>query len=387
MKKQQKDRLTIEPWHLSTEARLKIFDEAKADGKRIALYFVKEPESTTFRYRCFNTFQATQKSKRWQAVYFFWSEKDTVLNLIKNSDLIILGRQSRWNNIVQSVIESSKKCRIPVLFDLDDLVFDRKYFMTVINTIGEFSNIDYWVPYFDDMNNTAKNVDGFIVTNDYLGNKTKECFGKEYKVIRNSLNDEQLLASDAYLSIKKKDKKSFLIGYFSGSSTHINDFETALPEIFAFLRAHKDAKLKIVGFIQFDSRAKDLLEGGQIIYSPPVDFRRLQREMSEVDVNIAPLVINDFTNCKSELKFFEAAAVETTTIASPSYTFERAIKNGKNGILAGPGEWYNALESLYKNRELNKKIAKKARQYVIGEYSGKRFLDEIESSYDYFARG
>ena len=108
--------------------------------------------------------------------------------------------------------------------------------------------------------------------------------------------------------------------------------------------------------------------------------------MAEVDVNIAPLVLNDFTNCKSELKFFEAAAVETTTIASPSYTFKRAIKDGENGFLAQPGEWYEKLEYLYKHPEENKKIAKRARKYALKHYYGKEFLKEVEAAYDYFAK-
>ena len=38
--------------------------------------------------------------------------------------------------------------------------------------------------------------------------------------------------------------------------------------------------------------------------------------------------------------------------------FEKAIKDGKNGYLANPGEWYGKLEYLYKHPEDNKKISK-----------------------------
>ncbi|MBO7718339.1 glycosyltransferase, partial [Candidatus Saccharibacteria bacterium] len=95
---------------------------------------------------------------------------------------------------------------------------------------------------------------------------------------------------------------------------------------------------------------------------------------------------NDFTNCKSELKFFEAGAVETTTIASPTYAFLKAIENGKNGFLARPGEWYDKLEYLYKHPEENKTIAKQARKYALKHYYGKEFLEEVEAAYDYFTR-
>ena len=103
-------------------------------------------------------------------------------------------------------------------------------------------------------------------------------------------------------------------------------------------------------------------------------------------MNIAPLLVNDFTNCKSELKFFEAAAVETTTIASPTYAFKKAIADGKNGFLAEPGEWYDNLEYLYQHPEENRKIALAAKKYALKHYYGKEFLEEVEVAYDYFAK-
>ena len=378
-------KLAIEPWGTSLEERLRVFEEAKKAGKKIALYFVKAPDSSTFRYRCFNVSQITNESKKWQAVVFFRYETKVVKELIPKSDLLVFGRQSRWDSLIKSVVDEAKVNKIPTLFDLDDLVFDKKYLLLVVNTIGEFSNLEYWAPYFDDINTTGKNVDGFLVTNDFLGEKIKKTFKKPYKVIMNSLNEEQLAASETYLALGVKNgRKTFDIGYFSGSPTHVNDLEVALPEVLAFLENHEDAKLKVVGLMEFDERANKFLENGQIEFLPPVDFRKLQRAMCEVDVNIAPLTINDFTNCKSELKFFEAAAVETTTIASPTYTFKKAIKNGENGFLAQPGEWYEKLEYLYNNPKENAKIAKKAREYVLKNYCGKKFLKEVEEAYEFF---
>ena len=379
-------KLAIEPWGTTLDERVKLFEDAKKAGKKVALYFVKGPDSSTFRYRCFNVMQVTKKSKKWQAVFFSRCESKKVKELIPRSNLLVFGRQSRWDLLIKSVVEEARANKIPVLFDLDDLVFDRKYLLLVTNTIGETSNLDYWAPYFDDIHSTGERADGFLVTNDFLGEKIKETFSKPYKVIMNSLNDEQIAASETYLALGVKEKKGkfFDIGYFSGSPTHVNDLEVALPELLAFLETHEDARLNVVGLMEFDERAGKFLENGQIKFLPPVDFRKLQRVMCEVDVNIAPLTQNDFTNCKSELKFFEAAAVETTTIATSTYTFKKAIKDGENGFLAQPGEWYDKLEYLYNNPTENWKIAKKAREYALKHYCGNAFLKEVEEAYEFF---
>ena len=153
-----------------------------------------------------------------------------------------------------------------------------------------------------------------------------------------------------------------------------------------FLKLHSDTIFEVVGLMNFNEAAKPFLKNGQIRLLPPVDFRKLQRRMAAVDVNLAPLVNNDFTNCKSELKFFEAAAVETTTIASPTFAFKQAIQDGKTGFLARPGEWLDKLEYLYKHPAENRQIALAAKDYCLKTYYGPHFLKTVESAYDSLAK-
>ena len=378
----------LEPWEIDFEERVRDFESAKNDGKKIALYYAKAPDSSTYRYRVYNVYETSRQSKEWRVAFFYRNEIETIESLIPKADLFIYSRQSRWDKKIKKLSLIAKENKIPLLFDLDDSVFDKKYIMTVVNTIGETNNFDFWIPYFDRIQKTAERVDGFLVTNDYLGERIGKNFNKPYRVIRNSLNSAQIAASNAYLRFKKypSEHKKFVIGYFSGSPTHVNDLAVALPEVLEFLDSHKDAVLRVVGLMDFDERIRKYYDRKQIEFVPPVDFRKLQRLMSEVDVNIAPLVINEFTNCKSELKFFEAAIVETTTIASPTYTFKRAISDGKNGFLACPSEWYDKLEYLYKHSEENRKIALVAKKYAMKHYYGKEFLKEVEVAYDYFAK-
>ena len=76
---------------------------------------------------------------------------------------------------------------------------------------------------------------------------------------------------------------------------------------------------------------------------PLQDFINLQRSIAEVEINIAPLQDNVFTNCKSDLKFFEAAICGTITLASPTFAFRKAIEHGRTGFLVAPHEWDEAL--------------------------------------------
>ena len=76
---------------------------------------------------------------------------------------------------------------------------------------------------------------------------------------------------------------------------------------------------------------------------PFVDFLTLQELIADVDFNLVPLQVNDFTHCKSELKFVDAAIVGTLTIASPAFAYAEAIRHGDNGYLAEDDQWEAVL--------------------------------------------
>ena len=376
----------LDPWMVDLKERRAIAKKALIEGRKLALYYVEKPDSSTFRYRCYNTFQATLESEKWQAVYFFKQEINVVKDLLSQSSILVFGRQSGQEKTIEKLVKLAHENGVKAGLDIDDLVFDMKYLDVMLDTIGEKTNQSYWVSYFASVQAMAKQMDFFITTNKFLSERVKKSYNKPCKEIRNSLNTEQIMASKVYEKMKDRKDGKFVMGYFSGSPTHKKDLDEALPEVLKFLEKHDNAVLEIVGYMKFSKEVEKIIDSGKIRFVSFVDFRKLQKLMAEVDVNIAPLLVNEFTNCKSELKFFEAAVVKTTTIASPSYTFERAITDGENGYLAKPGEWYNKLEYLYKHPKKNREIALVAKEYALKHYYGEGFLKEVEVTYDYFTK-
>lgn len=349
---------------------------------RLVLYVVEDKETPQFRYRVENLKEVLEDSENWQIRYVLKSEIKSLK--LDDYSLVVVERQTSKDGLVLRLMKEARRAGIKVLFDIDDLVFDYNDLKLVYGAVGE-KNILYWAGYFWGIRRIAKKVDGFLCTNDYLGKMLKRSFGKSYKVIPNSLNKEQVEESEKIIK-KKKSGEGFSIGYFSGSPTHTKDFGLVEQELIKFLKEHDGVKLKIVGDMDYLKEIKELINSGKVETFKKVDYLKLLELISEVDVNLAPLVVNDFTNCKSELKFFEAAVVETTTIASPTYAFKNAISESKNGFLAKPGEWYDKLEYLYGHPEVNKKIAKKAREYALKHYYGDEFLKGVEEAYGYFAK-
>lgn len=379
------------PWIIPLEIRKKNVLEAYDQGIKPAILLYHTADTSTFRYRCYNLWQATSKSKKWRSVYFFINEVEDLIQLLPFCKILIFSRL-KWELVLDRVIEVSHNLKIPILFDIDDLVCDPTIIRLLTNTLnapllGE-KEYDFWFAYTSRLEFCARLTDGFITTNAFLGNRLSEKFGKPHQIIINSLNLEQLDISSRCRVLKSKQSSAhpFCIGYFSGTPSHVNDFRIVHQELIQLLSNYPEMELIVIGFMKFPNSMNKLINQGRIKFKPLVDFMELQRCIAEVDVNIVPLAQNAFTNCKSELKFFEAAIVDTPTIASPVYTYSNAINDQYNGFLCEPGMWYNKIESLYRDCGLVNTVTSAAREYCLKQYSGDHVLWQIEHAYDYFAK-
>lgn len=214
-------------------------------NKKIVLYVVEDVKSAQFRYRVKNVVEALQDSNKWKAKWILKSNLSD--NDLLGVDLVVVLRQTGKDEILLDFIKKAHKKGLKVLFDLDDLIFDYKDLPILMKGTNS-KNVAYWAGYIWGIRRIAKKVDGFIATNEFLAGKLKRSFGKPCGVIPNSLNLEQIKVADESLKNKKHD--GFVIGYFSGSPTHTKDLRMVEPEIFKFLDEHKDAKFRIVGYME-----------------------------------------------------------------------------------------------------------------------------------------
>jgi Glycosyl transferases group 1 len=127
--------------------------------------------------------------------------------------------------------------------------------------------------------------------------------------------------------------------------------------------------LRVVGFFNPGPELRRYRD--RIEFYPLQDFLNLQRLIAEVEINIAPLQDNTFTNCKSELKFFEAAICGTLTLATPTFSFRNSIAHGKTGFLVPSHAWDPALEeavAIVEDKSRYEAVATAASEYVQAAY-------------------
>ena len=118
----------------------------------------------------------------------------------------------------------------------------------------------------------------------------------------------------------------------------------------------------------------------RIVRAPFQDFINLQRLIGSVEFNLMPLQANVFTDCKSELKYFEAAAVGTLSIASPSANYRRAVQHGSLGYIARAHEWERVLMQAMQDGERYTEIACRARDDALARYDWQLQRASIEEA-------
>ncbi len=370
------------PWDIPFDQRIAMLRR----GSPRAAYYYSTPDTSTFRYRAYNVAQslaALQTGTGPSASWFTEADLDAMPRVLDSCDLLILCRNSLYTDRVARIAAMARARHRRILFDVDDLVFDQRYTHLVMDTLNQNMSDEtvwnYWFSYIGRVAATFELCDGAIVTNGYLSEFAINYSRKPVRIIKNYLNREQQDLSARIWNVKHKTRwrRDGLvhIGYFSGSPSHDRDFQVAAPALARLMDRNPSVRLRIVGFLKLGANLARYSHRIETI--PLQDFLNLQREKGFVEINIVPLQENQFTNCKSDLKWFEAAIVGTLTIASPTYAYSQAIAHGGNGWLSHAGNWEHVLADVVDNLdELRPRIAPRAREEALDRYgSGQQVAD------------
>lgn len=371
-----------DPWKSTFETRL-----AKLRGGQIRVaYFYETPDNSTFRYRVYNMIQALNVSgSSISASYFCNDDISKLRDIVETADIIVFCR-TRYTDKIDQAITLAKCKGKRVFFDVDDYIFDTSFTHLILNTLDQDLNHpnvwDFWFAYMSRIGETLRRCDAAITTNQYLADRISAFTKLPVHVIPNFLNKEQIEISEKLYSCKRSSgfarTGNIHIGYFSGTPTHNRDFGIITGALTELLEQRTDVHLLVVGYMNL---VNDLLNYASRIQVYPLhDFVNLQRIIAHVEINLIPLQDNEFTNCKSELKYFEAAVAGTISIASPVFTYENCIHDGVDGYLSRSYEWYDKITTAISALDQYPVLAEQALINTIERYDFRKQNKLIEKA-------
>lgn len=284
-------------------------------------------------------------------------------------DLVILERGWRHDHTLADQSRLLKRLAtlgIPYVYEIDDNLLD----LNVAPGAPDYPNSEQRqiiIRY-------AKNAAGLIVSTHALKRRMAR-LNANIHVVGNYL-DERLFDFD-YLKRKvdrrrELDNSRLVMGYM-GTYSHLEDLLMVVEPLRRFLRARRDSvRMEIIG-IGDEELVRGLFNDlpvsvvkvpvGRVEY--PEFIKWMQREI-EWDFAIAPLVANEFNDCKSDLKFLDYSLNRIPGIYSATESYTETIADQKNGLLAAAdsNEWAGALNLLTENSEVRQTLSEEAFSYV-----------------------
>jgi len=276
------------------------------------------------------------------------------------SDIIIY--RAGYNDWLGNLYFMARKAGKRVYFDVDDLVIDTAYTdqLEYTQTLSplEKTAYDKGVGGYQRMMLLA---DAVITSTSDLAQELQK-YHPNVLLNRNLASEALVSFSEAALDERKEQSPTVKMAYFSGSIVHNENFKLISSAIADLLKKHKYLELHIIGYLDLTDQLQAYAD--QIKRHDYVDWTGLPSLMSQVDINLAPLVDNVFNRAKSEIKWLEAALVKVPTAASNIGAFSEMIDDRVTGLLINDEEWFEKLDLLIQDSQLRQKLAESAYQKV-----------------------
>lgn len=347
------------------------------------LYVSGAPQSKGHVYRVENAISELRRI----GMSVTWLPSDQTSTLLCReaikAEVVVIFR-AEWSNEVSALVSQCKFDNTPIIFDIDDLVFD-PYIMTpeYFDYLRMSENsTQVWQQRARSYLQTLRSADYATVTTNRLKEHI-EALGIPSMVVKNGIGRDRL---ERALRLNSDDASRNIdvvrVGYVSGTPTHQRDFSVIIDPLSRLLETHKNVVFTCVGALNLSEFPELSPFLDRIEIRPLVPLNELSSELARFDINLAPLEVNNpFCEAKSELKYFEAGSVGVPTVASSTSTMVNAIVDGVTGFCANDGrQWLERLTTLVAEPELRRVLGRSARQHCIVEYGPEAMSDSIRAA-------
>lgn len=297
-----------------------------------------------------------------------WQDVPRSVNLLQTATHVIFYRVTD-TELFHAYAGEARRLGLAISYDIDDPIFDESIYGSNENLEHlESGEREQLLLRCRQYLAAMRACDNIIVSTPGLKALAEAKCGKPTFLWRNAIDAETMqaakLAEDA--RSKRERDAGIVVGYASGSRAHGADFVAAEEAVAALLEKDPDVRLVIAGM--HEPSAKLVSFGDRVTFAPFTDYETYIATVAGFDLNLVPLVQDGFNDCKSAIRFLDAAVVGVPSIASNTGDFVNVIEHGKTGFIADGGEsWLPLLECLAGDPALRLKTGQAARQFALTE--------------------
>lgn len=288
-----------------------------------------------------------------------------VFNKIQLATLVLFYRVPD-GDLLRLFLSETERLKIRTGYDIDDPIFAPDVYaenknLDMLSQVEKQSLLDSSSEY-----SAAMEQCGFIsLSTPGMCELVNTLFDKPTFLWRNVLDGETLsiVSEQERIRDNASQSETITISYMSGSRAHDADFATIEQVLSKIMSDYPQVQLLIGGYASVPEALQPFSQ--RIKQFPFSGYAGYFKHLAQSDICVVPLLQDRFNECKSAIRYLEAAILDIPTIAANIGDFTNLIDSGENGFLANSNEeWEQALRALILDKELRSKISKNSRLFV-----------------------
>lgn len=280
-------------------------------------------------------------------------------------DIAIFYRVPALPEILEAMLYA-RQLGMTTFYEIDDLIFDPAYFPDHFDSYGgllkpqEYANLIVDVPLLEQA--MALCDYGIASTPSLQKIIAPRVISGQCFLHRNGFGQLHEQIAQSHPDTTRQTKTTVDIFYGSGTKAHNEDFDQfAAPAIAAVMQQHREVRLVIAGYLTLPNLLLPFED--RIICIPPIwDLSSYWTTIvAQADINIAVLKPGLMSDCKSEIKWLEAAMLGVPSLVSATATYREILTDGHTAMLAeNEQQWQDKLFQLVRDVELRHSIGQHA---------------------------
>lgn len=264
----------------------------------------------------------------------------------RKADIVWIGKE-----LVKGYPSFERMVKHPRLLDVDDAIWLSKPF-------GKFA-----------ASYIGRSMDAIIAGNSYLADYfSKYC--KNVYIVPTGIDLDRYQLRPA---IHESEPEKFVLGW-TGLRCNYKYVKEIEPALQRFLQKHDRAEFMLVS----NSPWKNSLLPPEKLKFVPWSELNETTALHNMSVGLMPLSDDKWSRGKCSFKMLQYMAVGLPVIASPVGMNRDVLEKSEIGFSAtSQDQWYEALENLYNNWELQKKLGMSGRQAVEKYYNADIIAEEL----------
>ena len=297
-------------------------------------------DDPSVRYRCYHPSETLAALGH---VCTVTSAKQFFENPLLDQDVYIFHRPNAVRPGFHTVIQVLRESGATLIADYDDLIFGtpeialmssaaKNGTLTEERAIKAFASNLEGLRHFDKVTTSTEPLAGYA-----------RAFnpGARVEVVPN-LIPLSIHSIHEALATPAIRRRSTAIGYFAGTRSHDKDFPIVEAVLHRVLLENPALTLLVVGPVAVP---RGIVALPNVYTAPVVNYLRLPALMSMCATVIAPLEQSTFNDCKSRVKFLEAALSGCRLVASPIPDMQ-TVGADHVTLAATTDDWYEALSEV-----------------------------------------